>query len=67
MDKEQYEKDLLERQRIHLENVFKQRTIYWQPCAHDQCTQCYGTGVRYDGSPCIHHLYCSCPKCTPTY
>ena len=63
IEKELYEKELLKRQKAHLENVSKQKTIYWQLCAHDQCTQCYGTGIKHDGSYCTHNLYCSCPKC----
>ena len=34
------------------------------PCAHDSCTQCHGTGVKIDGTACIHMISCSRPKCS---
>ena len=34
-------------------------------CMHEQCTSCFGTGVKEDGTACIHFISCSCPKCTP--
>ncbi len=38
-----------------------------QPCLHDSCSSCGGTGVRKDsGLFCIHALSCPCPKCSPT-
>lgn len=37
-----------------------------QPCLHDQCRECAGTGRTIGGSICIHHLSCQCPKCSPT-
>lgn len=67
MDKEQYERDLKERQRRHLESVRQGYGKPWQPCMHDQCTQCHGTGVKLDGSSCIHYSSCPCPKCSPYY
>lgn len=63
MDREEYEKDLRERQRRHLENV--RRTTNWQPCLHDGCSSCHGTGVTSVGQPCIHMISCPCPKCSP--
>ena len=69
MDKYQYLKDLKKRQKQHLKNVKKylNQNDSWSPCAHDSCTSCHGTGIRYDGSACIHNLYCSCTKCSPSY
>jgi hypothetical protein len=64
MTRDEYEKDLARRQAIHLQNVKKGYEI-WQPCAHDQCPECIGTGIKSNGSPCIHYIYCSCPKCSP--
>lgn len=68
MDKEAYEEELAKKQRTHLKMVQGNLTYRsgWQPCLHDGCTQCCGTGIKLDGSPCIHHLACPCPKCTPT-
>lgn len=54
-----YEQDLARRQQEHLARV---RQMNWQPCAHDNCPYCIGTGVKSDGSPCVHMLYCGCPK-----
>lgn len=66
-NQEQYEKDLAERKRRHLEAVRQGSQRPWQPCMHDQCTQCHGTGVKLDGSTCVHFMSCPCPKCSPTY
>lgn len=66
MTKEEYEKDLKSRQKIHLDNV-SNPIGFWQPCLHDQCLQCIGTGVKISGESCIHFIYCTCPKCSPQY
>jgi len=65
IDRQQYEKDLAERQRRHLENVKENTNPYWQPCLHDGCPECLGTGVKIDGSTCIHMISCGCSKCSP--
>jgi hypothetical protein len=57
------EQDLKKRQAEHLKNVRGGRN--WQPCLHDGCSECFGTGVRRDGTACVHNLSCSCPKCSP--
>lgn len=31
-------------------------------CLHKLC-ECRGTGVRRDGTPCVHHISCPCDKC----
>lgn len=36
-------------------------------CAHDACTDCNGTGVKANGSICIHFIACNCSKCSPQY
>lgn len=41
MDREQYEKDLKERQDKHLEQVSRYRDRNWQPCLHDQCPELF--------------------------
>jgi hypothetical protein len=68
MDRISYENDLKKRQSDHLKQVelARYQNEYWQPCLHDQCPECIDTGVKIDGSVCIHFLSCSCPKCTPT-
>jgi hypothetical protein len=63
MNREDYEKDLKERQQRHLKSI--QQSSYWQPCLHDGCPECLGTGRKLDGSMCIHSISCPCPKCTP--
>ena len=63
-DRDQYEEDLRRRQREHLDNVHR-RGRPFQPCMHDECSQCCGTGIKHDGSACVHMISCSCPKCTP--
>ncbi len=63
VDRDKYERDLRRRQQEHLKKVRNRRN--WQPCAHDACTQCHGTGIKADGSTCVHMISCPCPKCTP--
>ena len=64
MDRKQYERDLKKRQKQHLDNIKMNQDRFWKPCTHDQCPSCVGTGIRFDGSLCIHNLYCDCPKCS---
>lgn len=64
--REDYERDLRERQKKHLDQVYGNQNQSWQACMHDQCPDCHGAGVRLDGSMCVHGLSCPCPKCTPT-
>lgn len=56
--------DLKGRQRRHLE-LIRGRIDLRINCLHDGCPECVGTGVKGDGSACIHHLSCPCPKCAP--
>lgn len=65
LGREMYERDLKERQDKHLARFKTQRP--WQPCLHDQCQSCHGTGINQFGGACIHGISCSCPKCTPSY
>ncbi len=66
MDRQQYEEDLKRRQEEHLRSI-RQNSYehsFWQPCLHDQCPECIGTGIRRDGSICVHGISCPCPKCS---
>lgn len=65
LDREQYERELAERQRKHLESVRQQKP--WRPCMHDACQQCHGTGINRFGGTCVHMISCPCPKCSPTF
>ena len=65
MDRESYEKYLKRKQKQHLESIQQAKEINWQPCLHDGCLQCHGTGRKLDGSMCVHSISCPCPKCTP--
>jgi hypothetical protein len=67
INRKQYEEDLERRQKEHLENIFNKQNQNWRPCIHDSCPECVGTGIRKDGSHCVHHISCPCPKCTPSY
>ena len=60
MNREDYERDFKKRQRMHLEGI--QNQIPWQPCLHDHCPECLGTGVRRFGGTCVHGISCPCPK-----
>lgn len=63
--KEWYDEDLRRRQQEHLRQVRENLERDWQPCMHDACTECVGTGIKKDGTPCIHFISCPCPKCNP--
>ena len=63
--RDEYEKDLREQQRRHLDATRQGWDYNWTPCMHDSCPRCHGTGVKLDGSECIHGLCCPCPKCSP--
>lgn len=75
--REAYEAELKRRQEEHIERVRKNTEPYgnfnqgfnapWRPCMHDQCASCHGTGMKFDGSMCIHMISCPCPKCSPSY
>ena len=65
IDRESYERDLRARQKEHLRQIEEGQNQNWQPCLHDNCPECCGTGIKRDGSICIHFISCSCPKCTP--
>ena len=66
MDRKSYEEDLKRRQEEHLSRISGQQDYtWWQPCMHDSCPMCFGTGIKSDGSMCIHNISCSCPKCSP--
>ena len=64
MNRRKYEKDLENRQEEHLKIVEQLLDDNWQPCFHDSCSECHGTGVKRDGTMCIHMISCPCPKCT---
>jgi len=68
MKRQEYEEELKRIQEEHLRNVSRNLGYgdeNWQPCLHDQCPSCHGTGVKSDGSMCVHCISCPCPKCTP--
>ena len=62
IDKDEYYRDLDRRQKEHLDSVMGEQ--HCQPCLHDGCPECVGTGVKRDGSSCIHMISCPCPKCS---
>lgn len=59
------DEDLRERQRRHLEEVNRRFDNRGHSCLHDGCPECIGTGIRRNGSMCVHSISCPCPKCTP--
>jgi hypothetical protein len=36
-------------------------------CKHDNCLECNGTGIKVDGTSCVHFISCNCPICTPMW
>ena len=67
MNMEQYEKDLQTRRNQHFERIRFRKQKEWQPCLHDGCSQCFGTGIKEDGTSCVHMISCPCSKCSPVY
>ena len=65
VDRIAYERMVEQRKKHHLESIDNARGAYWQPCLHNECPQCWGTGVKLDGGFCIHSMSCPCPKCSP--
>lgn len=64
MDRQKYEEELNKRQTEHLKGLIVNCNTNWQPCLHDACPTCHGTGVGRNGV-CVHGIACPCPKCTP--
>lgn len=58
-----FKNKLTKKQQEHLRKALrwkeKEESV---PCRHDECTQCYGTGVKINGERCVHYLSCNCPK-----
>lgn len=68
LNRKDYEDDLKKRREEHFKNINRNFGINdenWQPCMHDQCPECLGTGIKKNGGMCVHMLSCSCPKCSP--
>lgn len=34
-------------------------------CLHLLCPSCWGTGIKQDGTMCVHSIYCPCKRCVP--
>lgn len=34
-------------------------------CAHMSCSECHGTGIKANGSMCVHMISCPCRRCSP--
>ena len=66
VNREAYEENLRKKQEEHLKQVkeYKEQMHPWRPCMHDSCQECFGTGIKINGSMCIHMIYCQCPKCS---
>jgi len=67
LERKSYEKALRRQQEEHLKNVQSVSDIEWRPCLHDGCPDCVGTGIKKNGTRCIHNISCPCPKCTPRF
>jgi hypothetical protein len=65
MNEDDYRKDLARRQQEHLKNVRANRFLNFRPCMNDECPQCIGTGIKQDGTKCLHMMSCPCQKCSP--
>ncbi len=71
MDRKKYEEHLRKKQEKHLKRIsIRFDEFYemnWRPCLHDACTECHGTGLKIDGTGCVHYISCLCQKCSPSY
>ena len=38
-----------------------------QECRHLSCSSCSGTGIKKDGTSCVHMISCQCKRCTPFF
>ena len=63
--RDKYESELKKKQKEHLAKIANRKHDEWIPCAHDACTSCFGTGIKVDGTFCVHMISCPCQKCTP--
>lgn len=59
------DQDLARRQEEHLNRARQGQGHSPRACAHNQCSQCIGTGIKRDGSLCVHMISCSCRRCAP--
>ena len=54
-----------------LDKLLKRHRIKVQPsrrpiqmsCIHSHCSECEGSFVRKDGTPCYHSIQCYCVEC----
>lgn len=63
------DEELRRRQDEHMEEVHRrmnQDQSREVDCLHNQCTECVGTGIRKDGTKCLHMISCPCSRCTPS-
>ena len=67
INKEDYLKTLAEKQKQHLENFQSIKDADWRPCMHDTCSSCHGTGIKTDGTSCVHYISCPCKRCNPYF
>lgn len=70
MDKEEInrlQKEHMDRIKGIFDEVQKAKGEKTVTCLHDQCEHCHGTGLREDGTQCVHFISCPCPKCSPLY
>ena len=65
--------EIIRKQQEHLRRVEKNRQKRMNAygdgsdCAHLRCGQCVGTGVKENGTRCVHYISCPCIRCSPTY
>lgn len=37
------------------------------PCLHQSCPECHGSGRKSNGQICVHMISCRCFRCNPYY
>ena len=53
------------RKKQHLENVRRFKPSHNNRCLHNECPECFGTGIKLNGFACVHMLSCGYSKCSP--
>ena len=56
------------KQRINISSDYNKQLGWNQKsinikCLHESCPSCHGTGMKEDGSMCIHMISCPCKTC----
>lgn len=58
----------IEYEQTNSSNIFINfKNKHYDACLHGGCPECGGSGIKKDGTMCIHYITCFCSKCRITY